>query len=92
MVNKGEMNKYFIEEAHEPIIEKSIFDAVQKRLQKQKEYFNASKSTAVAYPFTGKIQCKCCSKNYRRKTTATGVVWICTTYNTKGKKYCPTAK
>ena len=22
----------------------------------------------------------------------TGVVWICSTYNTKGKKYCPTAK
>ena len=92
MVNNGELNKFLITEAHEPIIEKSVFDAVQKRLQKQKEHFTPTKSTAVVYPFTGKIQCNCCGKNYRRKTTATGVVWICATYNTKGKKYCPTAK
>ena len=38
------------------------------------------------------IQCGCCGKNYRRKTITTGIVWICKTYNTKGKKYCPTAK
>ena len=37
-------------------------------------------------------QCGGCRKNYRRKTTATGIVWICATYNTKGKKYCPIAK
>ena len=92
MVNNGELNKFLITEAHEPIIEKSVFDAVQKRLQKQKECFTPTKSTTVVYPFSGKIQCQCCGKNYRRKTTATGVVWICSTYNTKGKKYCPTAK
>lgn len=92
MVNKGELNKFLITESHEPIIEKSVFDAVQKRLQKQKECFTSEKSTTVVYPFTGKIQCQCCGKNYRRKTTATGVVWICATYNTKGKKHCPTAK
>lgn len=92
MVNKGELNKFLITEAHEPIIEKSVFDAVQKRLQEQKECFTPAKSTAVVYPFTGKIQCQSCGKNYRRKTTVTGIVWICATYNTKGKKYCPTAK
>ena len=46
----------------------------------------------ISYPFTGKIQCTCCGKNYRHKKTATGNVWICATYNTRGKKYCPTAK
>ena len=92
MVNNGELNKFLITEAHEPIIEKSVFIAVQNRLQEQKEFFTPTKSTTVVYPFTGKIQCQCCGKNYRRKTTATGVVWICATYNTKGKKYCPKAK
>lgn len=91
-VNIGELKKFYVNESHEPIIEKSVFIAVQKRLQKQKESFTPTKSTTVVYPFTGKIQCQCCGKNYRRKTTATGVVWICATYNTKGKKYCPTAK
>lgn len=54
--------------------------------------FTPPKSTVAVYPFTGKIKCGCCNKNYRRKTTVTGIVWICSTYNTKGKKYCPKSK
>ena len=92
MVNKGELNKFFITESHEPIIEKSVFIAVQNLLKKHQKQFSSEKNNTAAYPFTGKIQCGCCGKNYRRKTTATGIVWICATYNTKGKKYCPTAK
>lgn len=90
--NDGSLPQYFVEESHKPIIEKSVFEAVQKHLHEQKEYFTPTKSTTVVYPFTGKIKCECCGKNYRRKTIATGVVWICSTYNTKGKKYCPTTK
>lgn len=92
MVNKGELNKFLITEAHEPIIEKSVFLAVQNLLKKHQEQFSSEKRNTAVYPFTGKIQCGCCGKNYRRKTTTTGIVWICATYNTKGKKYCPTAK
>lgn len=92
VTNTGQLPKYFVEDSHPAIIEKYVFDAVQKRLQKQKEQFSSIKPTTAVYPFTGKIQCQCCGKNYRRKTTATGVVWICATYNTKGKKYCPIAK
>ncbi len=89
--NDGQLPKYFVEESHPAIIEKSIFDAVQKKLEEQHQRFSTSKSVA-SYPFTGKIQCTCCGKNYRHKITATGNVWICATYNTRGKKYCPTAK
>lgn len=92
MVNTGKLRKFHVEEAHEPIIEKTVFDAVQKRLQENQKKFTTDKSTAVAYPFTGKIQCQCCGKNYRRKTTPTGIVWCCATYNTRGKKYCPKSK
>lgn len=90
--NCGELPQYFAEDVHEPIVEKSVFLAVQKRLQERKERFATAKSTTVAYPFTGKIQCQCCGKNYRRKTTPTGIVWCCATYNTRGKKYCPKSK
>ena len=92
MVNHGEIKKFYVEEAHLPIIEKTVFLAVQNLMKKHQEQFSSKKSTTVVYPFTGKIHCNCCGKNYRRKTTATGVAWICATYNTKGKKYCPTAK
>lgn len=88
----GDLPQYFAENTHEPIIEKSMFLAVQKRLQERKERFTPAKSTDVVYPFTGRIQCQCCGKNYRRKTTPTGIVWCCATYNTRSKKYCPKSK
>ena len=33
--------------------------------------------------------CGGCGKHYRRKVTKTGPVWICSTFNTMGKAYCP---
>ena len=36
-----------------------------------------------------RVPCAICGKHYRRKTTATGPVWICSTYNSYGKAYCP---
>ena len=56
----------------------------------QPVFYNA-KATPPAkstFFYTGLIQCAKCGKNYRRKTTATQVVWICSTFNTRGKKYC----
>ncbi len=90
--NNGELPQYYVEESHEPIIEPQIFKSVQELLKKRSELFTPPKSTVAVYPFTGKIKCGCCNKNYRRKTTVTGIVWICSTYNTKGKKYCPKSK
>ena len=74
MTNAGQLQKYIVDESPPAIVEKATFNAVQKRLQKQRENFTPSNSTTNVYPFTGKIQCGCCGKNYHRKTTATGVV------------------
>lgn len=90
-VNDGQLPQYYVENSHQGIIDKATFDAVQERIRRQKKYATR-KSTTVTYPFSGKMQCGGCGKNYRRKTTATGIVWICTTYNSKGKKYCPKSK
>ncbi len=90
--NKGELPQFYVEESHPAIIEPQIFEMVQGLIKNRGDRFTPPKSTVAVYPFTGKILCGCCGKNYRRKTTATGIVWICSTYNTKGKKYCPTAK
>ena len=91
MANIGQLPQYFVAGSHEAIISQEQFDAVQKQMaERQKKY--AGSCTTNRYPFTQKIRCACCGKYYRRKTTVTGVVWICSTYNTKGKKYCPTAK
>lgn len=89
--NNGELPQYYVEESHEPIIEPQIFEMVQGLIKTRSKNFSTA-SSGNTYPFTGKIKCGCCGKNYRRKTTVTGIVWICSTYNTKGKKYCPKAK
>ena len=84
--NEGQLPQFYVENSHEPIIDKETFDAVQERL-KQNSYAKP-KGPHKIYPFSGKILCEKCGKNYRRKTTASGVRWICSTYNTYGKAYC----
>lgn len=55
-----------------------------RRAQKYRKQQSSQK-----YPFSGMITCAGCGKHYRRKVTATGPVWICSTYNTHGKAACP---
>ena len=90
VINHGELPIYWVENDHEPIISKEQFQAVQLRLKKQSEGCSAGKG--VASVFTGKIHCAGCGKNYRRKTTPCRIVWCCATFNSRGKKYCPTSK
>ena len=91
MTNDGNLPQIYVEEAHPAIIDRATFMAVQAFLQ-DNQRFTALKETTGVYPFTGMIKCGCCGKTYRRKTTVTGIVWICNTYNQKGKKFCPTSK
>lgn len=85
-INRGELPQYFVQEAHEPIIDRATFEAVQEELSRRAAAVTVNTGSETA--FTGKIHCSICGKNYRRKTTPTGFVWICATFNTKGKKHC----
>ena len=64
------------------------FNKVQAEKENRKAKYNKSYYANKTYPFTGLITCENCGKNYRRKTTKTGIVWICSTFNTLGKKHC----
>ena len=59
---------------------------LQKKGPQERSAYYAPTKKAASYPFTGLIVCATCGKHYRRKTTASGVIWVCTTYNTHGKK------
>ena len=87
LVNNGEQPQYHVEGAHEAIIDLETFEAVQEEIERRAEYYAPTKK-AASYPFTGLIVCGTCGKHYRRKTTVSGVIWVCTTYNTHGKKAC----
>ena len=91
MVNNGVLRMIQVEDAHPAIIDKETFLRVQEIMQEHQR-FAAKIPTTSIYPFSGMIKCGCCGKSYRRKTTLTGIVWICNTYNKKGKRFCPTAK
>jgi len=84
--NHGEMPMYYVQEAHEPIIDRATFEATQAELDRRVKAFCVPKGSLTV--FTSKIRCGICGKNYRRKTTPYNVVWCCATYNTKGKSHC----
>ena len=88
MQNNGEYPQYHAVGTHEAIIDLATFEAVQKEIARRAERYSGKKPSTVTYPFTRLIVCANCGKHYRRKTTATGIVWICSTYNTHGKKAC----
>lgn len=87
LINNGELPRYHALNTHEAIIDPEIFATVQTELQRRADkYYHGTRKTS--YPFSGLLVCDNCGKHYRRKTTATGPIWICTTYNTYGKESC----
>ena len=93
MVNRGEKRKYFVENIHEPIIDKETFAKVQQELARRAEKFQPNAPFSSEYPFTGLIRCGFCGGYFRRKIANAGSkyakpVWICNTFNTYGKDIC----
>ena len=87
LVNNGELPQYHATDTHEVIIDIDTFNAVQEEIKHRAEKHTKAHEKQT-YPFSGIMTCAICGKHYRRKTTPTGVVWICSTYNTYGKKAC----
>lgn len=88
--NTGELPQFFVKDDHPAVVSRETFATVQEKIKRRaKEKAPPAGSTSI---FTGKIRCSCCGKNYRRKTTPYNIVWCCSTYNSKGKKYCPDSK
>ena len=90
--NSGQLTMYHAEETHEAIIDIDTYSKVQQEMSRRKEKFNMGEKSSERYPFSGMIMCECCGSSYRRKVTPARVVWICSTYNSTGKKDCPTSR
>ena len=87
--NNGELPMYHIRDAHEAIIPLEQFNAVQEEIKRRSAEFYKPHKNKGQYAFSGIVECGCCGKHYRRKTTTGGQVWICPTFNAKGKAACP---
>ena len=88
LLNHGQLPQYHATDTHEPIIDIGTYNSVQLEMYRRAQKYG-KRQTSEKYPFSGMISCANCGKHYRRKVTATGPVWICSTYNTHGKAVCP---
>ena len=91
--NKGELPRYFVKESHEAIIDREMFVQVQERLDdnRRKGAFPYNRK-GERYPFSGKIVCGKCGRNYRRQLWKNGdrerPTWSCSRKNNVDLEGC----
>jgi hypothetical protein len=73
--NHGQLEKYYSEETHPQIIDKELFAKVQEIREDRRKQSEGVVSPTTPYPFTGKVECSICGKNYRRITVHHKVYW-----------------
>ena len=87
--NKGELPQYYAEQTHPGIIDMQTFERAQAIMDGHRQKSCGTEPTTKRYPFSGRIVCGNCGKNYSHKTTHGKVAWQCTTFLYSGKSACP---
>jgi DNA invertase Pin-like site-specific DNA recombinase len=86
--NRGELPKYYVENTHEPIIDKETFDYVQQEMARRKELGALANKSLNTTCFTGKIKCGICGRSYMHNLhTDRGFeeFWDCGSHKLKGR-------
>jgi len=91
-VNRGELPKYYVEGAHEAVIDRATFDAVQAEVVRRACKCKPT-SKEPRCEFSGIIRCGRYGANFTRKINGIGTQyakanWACATYTTHGKEHC----
>jgi len=85
--NTGQKQRYYVEDHHEPIIDKKTFELAQKirteRISKMK-----SPKESKTYPFTGLIICGTCGAHFGHKIGPYTEFYQCRVYDMYGKSKC----
>ena len=95
MKNEGQLPKYYVENNHEPIISKELFEKVQNKIKANYEFNPSAHRIVKPSCFFAKIKCCYCGGNYIKgltksnKTDGLKEHWYCFE---KVKKRCPKAK
>ena len=88
--NKGQLPQYYVTDTHPAIIDVETFQKAQELMAIKREQYGGKE--AGIYPFTSKIVCGDCGKNYRRKVNYGIYAWQCSTYLKFGKDMCEAKK
>lgn len=91
--NKGELPMYYVENSHEAIIDKEVFERVQREIARRRELGIFANPAVKTNCFTSKLLCAHCSRNFRRYTKALKnreprKVWRCSVKNKLGASAC----
>lgn len=98
MKNHGELPMYYVENSHEAIISRTMFEQVQQELKSRAEKHGFNKHASGPYLYTSLLHCGFCGKHFQRKLTASGKkypkkpAWLCITYMNHGRDVCPAQK
>ena len=87
--NEGQLPKYHVEDAHEPIVDLDTFMEVQEEIKARAEKW-VYYTEYSRFPFTGLLVCEHCGKHYRRRINHGRHFWNCATTLVQGKAKCNT--
>ena len=95
--NLGESEKYYVEDHHEPIISKEIWDEAQRIRKKRyngETGEDARRKYSKKYAFSSVMKCASCGSTYIRRTWHSKSekekhVWSCISRIQKGRGTCP---
>lgn len=100
--NYGEQDMYYIENHHEPIISREIFDKVQEIMNKRGQSRQVAQGRGFSryskkFAFSSMLYCACCKSMFTRKSWNSGTsnekrVWQCSTTAKKGRDLCHHSK
>ena len=74
--NRGEEDQYYINQAHPAIVNRQLFDTVQKLLKERRSKYSHAIQQNI-YPLTSRIQCLKCGSFYRRRIVNGCISWGC---------------
>ena len=92
LTNHGERPQYYVQDAHDPIVDRETFEAVQKERAKRSNN-QAEQGKSPTYIFSHLIVCSKCGKHFGRISANAGTkyskpAWYCLTSKHYGKEFC----
>ena len=89
MVNKGELQRFYVEESIPAIISREIYEKTQKEIERRSALGFRANITLTFSPFTSKVICSHCGRSYRRRYGNRGnIYWKCSEKIEKGSSSC----
>ncbi len=96
MKNNGQVDSWYVENSHPPIVSKEIFAMVKEEFKRRKNLRSTSATGngkfSGKYPFSGMVICGECGETYRRhqqhNKTKTYYIWACKVHENKGSQHC----